>query len=523
MRRRSFLAASAASLALPSVAQAQSKRVLKFIPFADLATVDPLATTAYITLYHGYMVYDTLYGQTGQQFGFKCTPQMVEGHVVENDGKTWMLTLRDGLLFHNGEKVLATDCVASIKRWGVRDLFGQALMARTDEVSAPDDKTIVFRLKQPFPLLPDALGHASYNMCAMMPKRIAETDPFKQITEAIGSGPFRFKADERVQGAFFAYERSDQYKPRGDGDVSFTAGPKIVHFDRIEWHVQPDPATKAAAIQAGEVDWWENPTPDLLPLLRKHKIATPILDRTGMQVTLRPNHLYPPFDRPEVRRALLRAIDQKEFMVASRGVDTSLWSVPLSFFPPVSPMASDAGLSVLTAERDYEAVARALQSAGYRGEKVVLMAMTDSPYSGPASNVTADLLKRVGVNVDYQAMDFGTVLKRRESSKPPAQGGWNLYCTGIPGLVGLTPATHLALLGDGSGRPNDPTMQELREAWFNAPDLTIRKKIAEEMQLLAFENVPYYPLGLAQIPAAVRPDIAGIPDGFPLFWSVRRT
>jgi peptide/nickel transport system substrate-binding protein len=350
------LGAGAASLALPSVAQPQSKRVLKFIPYADLAILDPLATTGYITLNHGYMVYDTLYGQTGQQFGFKCTPQMVKGHVVENDGKTWMLTLRDGLLFHNGENVLATDCVASIKRWGVRDLFGQALMARIDEVSAPDDKRIVFRLKQPFPLLPDALGHASSNMCAIMPKHIAETDPFKQITEVIGSGPFRFKADERVPGAFFAYERFDQYKPRGDGDVSFTAGPKIVYFDRVEWHVQPDAATKAAAMQAGEMDWWENPTVELLPLLSKQKILTPILDPTGTLISLRPNHLYPPFDKPAFRRALLGAIDQKEFMVATRGEDTSLWSAPVGFFPPASPMASDAGLSVLTGKRDYAAV-----------------------------------------------------------------------------------------------------------------------------------------------------------------------
>ena len=523
MRRRSFLAASAASLALPSVAQTQSKRVLKFIPFADLAILDPLGTTAFITTYHGYMVYDTLYGQTGQQFGFKCTPQMVEGHLVENDGKTCKLTLRGGLLFHNSERVMATDCVASIKRWGVRDLFGQALMARTDEVSAPDDKTIVFRRKQPFPLLPDALGHASYNMCAIMPKHIAETDPFKQITEVIGSGPFRFKADERVPGAFFAYERFDQYKPREDGEVSFTAGPKIVHFDRVEWHVQPDAATKAAAVQAGEVDWWENPTPDLLPLLRKHKIATPILDPTGVLVTLRPNHLYPPFDKPEFRRALLLAIDQKEFMVAARGEDTSLWSVPVGFFPPASPLASDAGLSVLTGERDYAAVARALQSAGYRGEKVVLMAPTDSTFSGPPSNVTAGLLKRIGMNVDYQAMDFGTVMKRRESSKPPAQGGWNLYCVSVPGLACATPATHYALLGDGSGRPNDPKMQELREAWFNTPDPTIQKKIAEQMQLQAFENVPFYPLGLAQQPTALRPDITGSSEGFPVFWNVRRT
>ena len=247
--------------------------MLKFIPQSDLAILDPVWTTAYVTRNHGYMVFDTLYGQTGQEDGFKATPQMVAGHVVENDGKTWKLTLRDGLLFHNGEKVLASDCVASIKRWGARDAFGQALMARTDELSAPDDKTIVFRLKQPFALLPDALGHGASNMCAMMPKHIAETDPFKQFTEVVGSGPFRFKADERVQGSLFVYERFDKYKPREDGEASFTAGPKIVHFDRVEWHVQPDYATKAAAMQAGEMDWWENPPADLLPLLKKAKIT----------------------------------------------------------------------------------------------------------------------------------------------------------------------------------------------------------------------------------------------------------
>ena len=216
--------------------------------------------------------------------------------------------------------MLARDCVASIKRWGARDAFGQALMARTDEMSAPDDKTIVFRLKQPFALLPDALGHGASNMCAIMPKHIAETDPFKQFTEVVGSGPFRFKADERVQGSLFVYERFDKYKPREDGEASFTSGPKIVHFDRVEWHVQPDSATKAAAMQAGEMDWWENPPADLLPLLQaRPRSPSEITDHTGTPFLLRPNHLYPPFDKPAVRRALMGAIDQKEFMIAMHG------------------------------------------------------------------------------------------------------------------------------------------------------------------------------------------------------------
>jgi peptide/nickel transport system substrate-binding protein len=527
MQRRAFLAASAAGLALPAVVRAANQRVLKFIPQSDLAILDPVWTTAYVTRAHGYMVFDTLYGQSGQKNGFKAEPQMLAGDTVENDGKTWKLTLRDGLMFHDGTKVLARDCAASIKRWGARDAFGQALMQRTDEVSAPDDKTIMFRLKQPFPLLPLALGHGAANMCAMMPERIAATDPFKQFTEVVGSGPFRFKPDERVQGSLFVYERFDGYKPRESGESSFTAGPKVVHFDRVEWHIQPDPATKAAALQAGEMDWWENPTADLLPLLRSHNIATPVTDPTGTPFLLRPNHLYPPFDNPAIRRALMGAIDQKEYMIAMMGEDTSLWAVPNGYFPPLSPLASDAGMTGVTGKRDYDAVKKALIDAGYKGEKIVLMVPNDQPFNKAGSDVAAEMLKRVGMNVDYQSTDWGMVVQRRALTKPPEDGGWHLFVTGFSGLDWFTPASHLPLRGNGKsawfGWPSMPKIEELRDAWFDAPDLAAQKKIGVEMQLQAFQDVPYWPLGVTQLPTAFRHDITGVPEGFPAFWNVRRT
>jgi peptide/nickel transport system substrate-binding protein len=526
MRRRTFLAASAANLALPAVGGAASSRLLKYAAGADLVAVDPIWTIAYQTRNHGYMVFDTLYGQTGKEHGFKVTPQMVAGHTVENDGKTWKLTLRDGLLFHDGERVLARDCVASIRRWAVRDAFGQALMERTDELSAADDRTIIFRLRRSFPLLPDALGHGATNMCAMMPQRIASTDPFKPFTEVVGSGPFRFKADERVQGSLFVYERFADYRPREGGGVSFTAGPKIVHFDRIEWHIQPDPATKAAALQTGEIDWWDNPTADLLPLLRRHNIQTPISDPSGVLWWLRPNHLHPPFDNPSLRRALMGAIDQTEFMTAMVGPDNALWEVPVGYFPPSSPQASAAGMPALTGKRDDAAVRRALRAAGYKGEKLTLLVPTDVNTMTALSNVAADMLKRVGMNVDYQATDFGKVVQRRTSTKPPAEGGWNLLCIGASGLDAFTPATHLSLRGNGKGAgygwPNDPKLEELRESWLDAPDLPAQQKIAKEIQLQAFHSVPYYPLGLTRLPTAVRPDITGVLQGFALFWNVRR-
>ncbi len=267
IRRRHFLAGAAASLAAPSLVRAEPARVLRFIPQADLAAVDPVWTSVYVTRNHGYAVFDTLYGQDSS---FAVRPQMVEGAQVERDGLEWRLRLRDGLRFHDGTPVLARDCVASIRRWGRRDAWGQTLLAATDELSAADDRTIVFRLRTPCPWLPDALGKIGINMLPIMPERLASTDPFKQVTEVVGSGPFRFLADERVSGARFVYARFEDYRPREDGAPDWTAGPKIAHFDRVECSVIPDGATAAAALQRGEADWWEQPLFDLLPTLQNH-------------------------------------------------------------------------------------------------------------------------------------------------------------------------------------------------------------------------------------------------------------
>ena len=234
MRRRTFLgtslAASAAGLTTPAALRAQNSRVLRFIPQADLTVLDPMWTTAYVTRNHAFMVYDTLFGQDS---AYRPSPQMLEGFTTEDDGKTWTLTLRPGLLFHDNEPVRARDCVASLQRWGKRDAFGGALMAATDELLAKDDRTLVFRLKKPFALLPSALAKTPLYMPAIMPERIAKTDPFTQVTEMIGSGPFRFKADERVPGARVVYEKFARYKPRETGATDWTSGPKIVHFDRV--------------------------------------------------------------------------------------------------------------------------------------------------------------------------------------------------------------------------------------------------------------------------------------------------
>ena len=207
---------------------------------------------------------------------------MVEGHVMEEAGRLWTMTLREGLRFHDGEPVLARDVVASIKRWGPRDSFGLAVMAVLDEVTAISDRAFRWRFRQPFPLLPDALGKVGANVCFIMPERLAATDGAVAISEMIGSGPYRFVAGERVAGSRAVYARYDGYVPRPSGKASLLAGPKLVHLDRVEWHTLPDAATAAAALRRGEIDWWEQPTVDLLPSLQRTRgLKVEILDPTG--------------------------------------------------------------------------------------------------------------------------------------------------------------------------------------------------------------------------------------------------
>ena len=526
MRRRDILKSAlvgTTALALPNIVVAQSQRVLKFIPQADLATLDPIWTTADVTRNHAHLVFDTLYGLDNN---FQPHPQMAAGDVVSADGKQWDITLRDGLKFHDGSPVLARDCVASIQRWWQRDGFGGVLRLATDDVSAPSDKQIRFRLKKPFPLLRDALA-VTTNMCCMMPQRLAETDPMKQVTEMVGSGPYRFIASERVAGSHVSYQRFADYVPRADGPPEMTAGPKTVHFDRVEWSVVPDPATKAAAMRAGEFDWWENPTIDLVAMMKREPgLTTVVKDHTGAIGIMRFNELYPPFDKPAIRRVVLSAIDQREFMQAVAGAEPDLIKTGIGLFVPGTPLASTVGIDTLQGANDPAKLKAELTAAGYQGERVVLLGASDFPVINALCLVGADLLKRIGLNVDYQSLDWGTVVQRRASKEPIDKGGWSVFFTYGGGTGNVSPASLTVIRSNPAtawfGWPDDGKMEALRLAWYDAPDLASQKKLCEEMQAELFANPSFAPLGMFFQPTTFRNELKDIPEGIPQFYRVRR-
>jgi peptide/nickel transport system substrate-binding protein len=525
VKRRDVLRSlAAAPLAAPSLARAAGETTLTFVPQADLAILDPVWTTATVTRNHAFLVFDTLFGQDET---FKAVPQMAEGAAVQDDGKTWTIKLRPGLMFHDNTPVLARDCVASLQRWGKRDAFGQALMGATDELSAPDDASIRFRLKKPFPLLPDALAKMTAFVPVIMPERLAKTDAFTQIQEMVGSGPYGFIAAERMAGARAVYEKFAGYKPRGSGTASWTAGPKVANFDRVVWQIIPDSATAAAALQEGEIDWWETPPNDYLAVLRKDPgVELKLVDPTGTIAILRMNQLLPPFDNPAIRRVVLQAVSQADYMTAVAGTDHAMWRTGVGVFPPGTPFASDAGLSVFSDKPDYDKVKRDLAAAGYKNEKVVQLSVSDLPVLTAECAVGADMFRKMGMNLDEQVMDWGSVVSRRAKKEPIGQGGWNVFFTGWSGTDMFNPAGHLSLRGNGAGGwfgwPTAPKIEALRDAWFDAPDLATQKKICVELQLQVLQDVPYVPLGQYFVMQAFRKNLSGVLTGFPIFWNVKR-
>jgi peptide/nickel transport system substrate-binding protein len=530
MQRRQFLSTAAATaglalapLSLRRAHAAGASRVLKFIPQADLAILDPLATTAYVTRNHALMVFDTLFGVDEQ---YNAQPQMIEGYTVENDGKLWRLTLREGLRFHDNEPVLSKDVVASINRWGKRDIYAGALMAVLNDLVATSDRVVEFHLSKPFGQLPNLLGKPASNLAVIMPERLALTDPMKQVSEIVGSGPFRFVARERNPGALNVYEKFAGYVPR-NGTPSYISGPKVANFDRVEWHTLPDPSTAAAALQAGEMDWWEQPTSDLAPLLRSNpNIKVQVQDPAGFTGLMRFNHLQPPFDNPAIRRAILGGILQSDYMLAVVGDNQAMWREGMGFFHPDSPMASKVGLDVFPAKVDLGKVKADLQAAGYKNERVVMLATADFPAIDIMSQIAADMLRKIGMNLDYQAQDWATVSTRMQSKEPIGNGGWSVTCNFTAGIGLYNPAAHTWLRSNGPkafvGWPSIPEIEKLRLDWFDAPDVATQQTICQNIQKAAFDQVPYVPLGFYYQPTAFRSNLTGILKGVPMFYNVQR-
>ena len=488
------------ALALPASAQT----TLRLVAHSDLKVLDPIWTTAFITRNHGYMVYDVLFSKDANGV---IQPQMVGKYESSPDKLTWSFSLRDGLEWHDGKPVTAEDCVASIKRWAARDTLGQQMMAAVGEISILDTTSFRIALKEPFGLLLDALGKPSSNVPFMMPKRVAETDPNKQIDDYTGSGPFILKRDEWKPGEKIVYTRNTKYKPRNE-PPSMLAGGKVAKVDRVEWLAISDPMTAVNALIQGEIDIIEVPPPDLFPMLRSDKnIALFGWNPLGSQVIMRMNHLHPPFDSVKARQALMHMIAQEDFLRAQVG-DPELYR--LCNAPLVCGSRFEKSYGDLLLKPDLEKARTLLRESGYDGKPIVMLHQTDLQSSNQLPAVGKQLLERGGFKVDVQSSDWQTVVSRRARKEAPDKGGWNVFFTTTTTVDADNPVANSFTSGGCDkawfGWPCDPEMEKLRSALARETDADKQKALALAISDRVMEQASYVVLGQSKSFGAYRKD-----------------
>lgn len=511
-------------LALTLLATAARAETLRYVPLGDLRVLDPVWTSAAITLNHAQMIYDVLLTMDST-----LTPrlQMAESYTQSTDGLVWTFTLRPGLMFHDGTLVRGRDVAASIRRWGQRVTAGQALMSHLDSITAPDDRTVVLTFRKPFGPVLEALASPILAPFVMR-EQDASTSAFEQVRTAIGSGPFMFVADQFRPGDRALYRRFPGYVPRAEPPDGY-AGGKVAKVDEVEWRTLPDPSTAVSALQTGEVDFLEAVPPDLAPLLRgRRDVVLEVINKSGSIGNIRPNTAHKPFSDARARQALLLIVDQAVFAEALAG-SAELGRACHAVFVCGTPYATEAGAAPWM-RPDFAKAKALLAEAGYNGEPVVLLDPADQPDIHMIAQLTADALRQAGVNVDLQTMDWGTVITRRNTREPPSSNpaGWDLAFTLWGGFSLSSPLTNTPLVSSCDGKnlygwPCDAEIERLRAAFLDARDPAGRMQVIEALQLRYYEVVPYVSTGMFQRLVAYRSAVRGVlPTFYPVMWNLEK-
>jgi peptide/nickel transport system substrate-binding protein len=509
---------STVAVLVPLALTACASNTLRVATHADLMSLDPVWTTAYITRNHGYLVYDTLFALDEN---FDPQPQMVDTWTVSDDRKTWTFKLRDGLKWHDGTDVTADDAVASLGRWGKRDGRGQQLFASISELKADDAKTIVMNFKVPYEGVPAVLGKLSSNVPFIMPKQVAQTDAFKPNDNFIGSGPFMFNKDKWVPGSKVVYDRNPNYVARAE-PASLAAGSKEAQVDRIEWLYFADQTEAVKALVDGKVHYVESPPTKLVATLEENKrISVGFTDPVGNVALARFNHQQPPFDKPEIRRAVLMAMKQEDYMTAAFG-DHKFWRTCYSTFPCGTAFSDESGGEIMKVG-DLDAARAALKAAGYDGTPVVILHPTDIPVLSAFTKVTVEKLRSIGMKVEVRDMDWATLTLKRNIRGSTAAGGWSMFHTWWI-AADVEDPTAIAFSGDPEtgwfGWADDKELEGYRADFAKAPTLEEKEKLAAKVQERLWAIGASGHLGQFFEPVAYRDNVKGITSPVQFYWTV---
>ncbi|MDQ7848941.1 MAG: ABC transporter substrate-binding protein [Armatimonadota bacterium] len=479
---------------------------------ADPPALDIHSTTAYLTEIVSWHVFEPLFTYDRN---FRIIPMLAEGYTVGQGGREYTITLRSGVRFHNGKEMTAQDVVASLQRW--MKLAVVAVPFFRDDVEAVEargPRTVVVRLRQPSGILIAALAQP-IQLAGIYPEAVvtaAGTNRITQLSELIGTGPFRFVRWQ--PGQVIELERFEGYAARPGGPDGY-GGQKVAYVDRLRFVIVPDVQTRINGVLTGQYDYAESITADAYADLRNNpRVRTLILKPYGQPMAVF-NKRKGLFTDRRMRQAFLAALDMSKIMAGTFG-NPLMFRVDGSLMFRESPWYSRAGLGPYNARNVAEA-RRLLAEAGYRGQPVRWITSAAFDWAYKPALIASQQLAEAGFTIDLQVLDWATVLSRR--ANPDL---YEVFSTSFIFSPGIDPPIQPVIISPTwPGWWTTEEKDRLIGRLIREPDIQARKQIWEQVQRLYWEDVPGIKFGDFFNLAIARPGVQGLstrPDLF--FWNV---
>lgn len=488
-------------------AQASAAGTVREATIGEPPPLDVMLTTADVAAVIGRHIFETLYAWDS---AYTPQPLLAESDKVEDGGKTIIIKLREGILFHNAKEMTAKDVVASMVRWGKFGARGKLLMATATSVEATGKYEVTLKLSAPNGAWKNLVADVNGGL-AIYPAEIADKAGGKPIEQKdyIGTGPYKFV--EWRPNRYVEVQKFDKYKPRKEKSDGY-AGARIANFDKIRFIPVPDVGTRVSGVQAGDYDYAEMISGDLYDNLSKdkavqvHRSNAPIFGLFFMnskEGILKNNY--------KLRRAIQTALDKSQGLRVAFG-PKDLWSAEGSIFPKGTAWYSTAGVEAYS-PHDAKKAKELAKEAGYTGAPIRLLVSTNYQAHYDEAAVFTRQLAEAGINVQMIVVDWATLLKMRGQSDQ-----WDIFVT----HHGFSPDPVLFtfMAADYPGWWNSPEIQALRTELTSTTDPAARKATWDKIQALIYQQVPVMKVGDAYTYDIASPKLKGLNANGPAFWNV---
>jgi peptide/nickel transport system substrate-binding protein len=450
---------------------------LNYAATDDPPHLDVHVTTAGLTSNITRHIQETLYTFNSD---FNTVPLLAEGETTSEDGKTVVITLRQGVMFHNGEEMMADDVVASLNRWGAHGGRGKVLYDHIESVEATGDYEVTIVFADVFGPWKNLVAFNNGGPTIFPAEIVADAgaEPISN-DQIIGTGPYQF--NEWRPNRYIEVVRFDDYsQPPGEADGY--AGPKEINFDAIRFIAVPDVGTRVSGVQAGDYDYAESIPGDLfaeldadpaIKTVRERTPQLPLIFFNSSGGILQSNY--------KLRQAIMAAVKPDDALRIAVGPE-ELWDAQGAIYTEGTTWYTDAGIENFPSG-DVAKAKQLAEEAGYNGEPIRFMISSSYPLHHDTGVVFAQQMENAGFNIELLVTDWPTVLERR--SNPEL---WDMFETTHGAMP--DPILYTFLNDNYPGWWVSPEKEALEASFTGTTDQEERKQIWAEIQALMYEQVP---------------------------------